>query len=309
MAAADPLPDAGRRGFDGHQVLVFEVVDDQAPAVAASRVAEYLVEMGDLERAAPVGEALRQFPGDLGALAARIAVQLAQGETAPAAKTLEALLSRLSNGGDRYLPWDRRVSLAIVLAQAGRADLARDQAARCLKDANEERLRSLTTGSLFNLLVIGRALGSRSRTRACGTGRGDCCRRICAPASRPRSGVPERRPPAGLDSFAPNGRTLSGFRVVPTPALAMKTPTRCTGSLALLLCLCLPPARAGRGRHDTAPACPDLAKLSASAEQELKGDILPFWLKYTRNPENGGFVGMIIDGHEGEEQRRRGARF
>jgi hypothetical protein len=51
------------------------------------------------------------------------------------------------------------VSLAIVLAQAGRVELARDQAARCLRDANEERLRALTTGSLFNLLVIGRALG------------------------------------------------------------------------------------------------------------------------------------------------------
>ena len=51
------------------------------------------------------------------------------------------------------------MSLAIVLAQAGRVDLARDQVGRCLRDANEERLRSLTTGSLFNLLVIGRALG------------------------------------------------------------------------------------------------------------------------------------------------------
>jgi hypothetical protein len=146
-------------GFDGHEVLVFEVVDDQAPAVAASRVAEYLVEMGDLDKAGPIGEALRKFPGDLGALAALVEIQLAQGETAPAGKTLEALLSRLSGGADRYLPWDRRVSLAIVLAQAGRVELARDQAGRCLRDATEERLRSLTTGSLFNLLVIGRALG------------------------------------------------------------------------------------------------------------------------------------------------------
>jgi len=38
---------------------------------------------------------------------------------------------------------------------------------------------------------------------------------------------------------------------------------------------------------------PGLAQLSASAEGELKGDILPFWLKHTRNPENGGFVGEI----------------
>jgi mannose/cellobiose epimerase-like protein (N-acyl-D-glucosamine 2-epimerase family) len=37
----------------------------------------------------------------------------------------------------------------------------------------------------------------------------------------------------------------------------------------------------------------ELAALSASAEQELKGDILPFWMKYTRNTENGGYYGLI----------------
>ena len=36
-----------------------------------------------------------------------------------------------------------------------------------------------------------------------------------------------------------------------------------------------------------------MAALAAGAEQEVKGDILPFWLKYTRNPENGGFYGFI----------------
>jgi mannobiose 2-epimerase len=36
-----------------------------------------------------------------------------------------------------------------------------------------------------------------------------------------------------------------------------------------------------------------LSAFSAGAEQELRGDILPFWLKNTRNPENGGYVGMI----------------
>ena len=38
---------------------------------------------------------------------------------------------------------------------------------------------------------------------------------------------------------------------------------------------------------------PELTALSKSAEQELRGDILPFWLKYTRNEENGGFFGQI----------------
>lgn len=145
-------------GFEGQSVMVFEVVDAQAPAVAAGRTAEYLVEMGDLDRAVAAAEQLRRFPGDVGSLSARIQVELARGDTAGASRSLETLLSRLDAGGDRYLPWDRRVSLAIVLAQAGRADLARAQAGRCLKEATDPRLRSLTTGSLFNLLVIARAL-------------------------------------------------------------------------------------------------------------------------------------------------------
>jgi mannobiose 2-epimerase len=49
-------------------------------------------------------------------------------------------------------------------------------------------------------------------------------------------------------------------------------------------------------RADAAPShspVEALKALSSSAEQELRGDILPFWLKYTRNPENGGFYGLI----------------
>ena len=86
----------------------------------------------------------------------------------------------------------------------------------------------------------------------------------------------------------------------------MKTPTRFTGSLALLFCLSLPLSRAGAATVDTASP-PDLAKLSASAEQELRGDILPFWLKYTRNPENGGFVGMITADMKVKNNVPRGA--
>jgi mannobiose 2-epimerase len=40
----------------------------------------------------------------------------------------------------------------------------------------------------------------------------------------------------------------------------------------------------------TSAAVTDLAR---SAERELRGDILPFWLKYTRNPANGGYYGLI----------------
>ncbi len=42
-----------------------------------------------------------------------------------------------------------------------------------------------------------------------------------------------------------------------------------------------------------ASAGPELTALASGAEQELKGDILPFWMKHTRNAENGGYYGLI----------------
>ena len=146
-------------GFAGQSVLVFEVVDPQPAPAAAGRLAEYLVETGRLDDAAAVGERLRRFPADVGALCARAQVERARGESAAFARTLDTLLARLAAGGDRYLAWDRRVSLAIVLTQGGRMDLARDQVRRCLADASGARLRSLSTGSLYGLLVLGRSFG------------------------------------------------------------------------------------------------------------------------------------------------------
>ena len=146
-------------GYEGQSVLVFEVVDEQSPAVAMSRLAEYLVETGDLAKAASADEGLRRFPGDVGALAARAQVQSARADDASLTQTLKALLSRLSNGGDRFLPWDRRVSLATVLARAGRIDQSREQVRHCLADLSEKRLRSLSTGSLYNLLVLSHSFG------------------------------------------------------------------------------------------------------------------------------------------------------
>jgi hypothetical protein len=146
-------------GFEGQSVLVFEVVDPQAPAAAAGRLAEYLVEMGKLDDAAAVAERLRRFPGDVGALAAEAQVQSARGDAQGAGQTLTSLLARLSAGGDRFLPWDRRVSLAVVLVQGQRYDLAKEQVRRCMADANEARLRSLSAGSLYDLLVLAHSFG------------------------------------------------------------------------------------------------------------------------------------------------------
>ncbi len=55
------------------------------------------------------------------------------------------------------MPWDRRVSLAVVLARGKQVDLARDQVRRCLAEVDEAKLRWLTTGSLYRLQVLCRA--------------------------------------------------------------------------------------------------------------------------------------------------------
>jgi mannobiose 2-epimerase len=57
-------------------------------------------------------------------------------------------------------------------------------------------------------------------------------------------------------------------------------------ALSALFYACLP----ARAADDAAV---QLKTLSASAEQEVKGDILPFWMKYTRNAEDQGFYGTI----------------
>jgi hypothetical protein len=155
------LPVGG--GYEGQSALVLEVVDPQPPAVLEGRIDEFLVETGDTARARAREERLRRFPGDVGALAAMAQVESAAGDGDALRGTLESLQSRLSAGGDRYLAWDRRVSLAIVLARAERVEACRAQVGRCLEGVSEERLRTLTAGSLYGLLVLSRTFGLEIR--------------------------------------------------------------------------------------------------------------------------------------------------
>jgi hypothetical protein len=54
---------------------------------------------------------------------------------------------------------DRRASLAVVLAIGGRTDLSRAQVKRCYHELDAPKMRSLTTESLYHLLVLGRRYG------------------------------------------------------------------------------------------------------------------------------------------------------
>ncbi|HWA87070.1 MAG TPA: hypothetical protein VG710_12655 [Opitutus sp.] len=145
-------------GFEKASVLVFEVVDDQSPPAAAGRLTEYLIETGRIEQAGASGAALRRFPADAGALVAEAQLLQAQGETEKFGAVIATLRTRIATGADRYLPWDRRVSLAATLAQGGQLEPARKQLRLCLDGVTEKRLRALSPGSLYRLLVLTRAL-------------------------------------------------------------------------------------------------------------------------------------------------------
>jgi hypothetical protein len=145
-------------GFEGQSAIVLEVVDEQDDATALSRIAEYFVDMGQLELATKAAGGLRRFPADLGALLARAQVQTATSDNEEFTRTVDLLIRRISAGADRDLQWDQRVGLAIVLAQAHHVELARPQLKQCLGEVDADKLRSLSTTLLYRFQVLSKAL-------------------------------------------------------------------------------------------------------------------------------------------------------
>lgn len=135
-------------------VVILQVVEEQEPPLALSRLADYFVEMRQLERAVAIAQDLRQFPGDLNALTAIAQVEASRGDAAASTAVFNRLSPYIARGSRRALPVDRRLSLAILLAQQKRADLAKEQVERCLADLDAARLRSLTTVSLYRLHLL-----------------------------------------------------------------------------------------------------------------------------------------------------------
>ncbi|HEY4247069.1 MAG TPA: hypothetical protein VGM64_09450 [Lacunisphaera sp.] len=144
-------------GFEDRSVVILAVTDESNRATALSHLAEYFIETKQPVLAATAGESLQRYPTDLGALVALASVEQATGNTEQFAKTFHAVLASLNSGFGRLLAWDRRVSLAVVLAQGERTDLSREQVRLCLQKVDEARLKSLTTMSLFRLLKLSAA--------------------------------------------------------------------------------------------------------------------------------------------------------
>ena len=100
------------------------------------------------------------LPGRRGcARRAQAQVESARGDTEGAGHTLASLMARLSAGGDRFLPWTGG-SASPSCSRAGNATTSRgNRCAAAWPDANEARLRSLSAGSLYDLLVLAHSFG------------------------------------------------------------------------------------------------------------------------------------------------------
>jgi hypothetical protein len=146
-------------GLEPQSVMVLQVTDEADPATQQSRFVEYLLESHQAEQAAAAGRALLRYPADLGALVAQAQLAKARGDEETFARVFRSIVPGVSGRPGAALAWDRRVSLAVVLAMGGRPDLSRAQVGRCLREADEARVRFLTTESLYHLLLLARRSG------------------------------------------------------------------------------------------------------------------------------------------------------
>jgi hypothetical protein len=147
-------------GFEGQSAVVFEVTELQDHSVALSRLAEYFIEMGRANLAQSVSRTLAEaYPADLIALVARAHTALALRDRPALPPLLASIREQLDQAFDEGLPWDRRVSLCLALAQGGEAEAAKLQAERCMEEVGELELRSLSAASLHRFLTLCRALG------------------------------------------------------------------------------------------------------------------------------------------------------
>lgn len=140
-----PIP-----GYERERVNVFEVSDVQEQELALSRLAEYFLDMGDLELATRLcGVLSEKFPEDLSCQIALARRQL-RAERHRFNASLDTIVARVAEGEAENLPWDRRVSLVFVLAAGNRQAEAQEQVAACADLATEQDIRRLSTSALFH---------------------------------------------------------------------------------------------------------------------------------------------------------------
>jgi hypothetical protein len=158
-----PYPMPRVSGFEYQTVMVFEVVEVQDNSVALSHLAEFFAEAGEPALARSASGALqRMFPNDVGALAARVRAAGASGNPDDAREAFKTLETQIAGSSAYSLPWERRVSVAIALAEGKRFDLAHVQMQQCFNELDETGLRSLTPLTLYRFLALAKGLGMKA---------------------------------------------------------------------------------------------------------------------------------------------------
>lgn len=146
-------------GFEAKSVVLFEIVEEQDEPTLISQLATYFIEAGMPGHASELRKFMRPYASNLSALVSLAEIELLREDQTGFAAALQTVETALAGGADRYLPWDRRIALATVLARGNRDDLARAQLALCVERVSEDGLRRLSTRSLFRFLALSRNYG------------------------------------------------------------------------------------------------------------------------------------------------------
>lgn len=139
----------------GERVNVFEVTEVQDQALALCRLADFFLDMRDGSQAANLCRVLAEkFPEDIAVQTVIARGQLARGERFSFANTLNTIVLHVTEGAADELPWDRRVSLALMLASGEKLEEARDQVAWCAETATESDVRRLSLSALYGFAKL-----------------------------------------------------------------------------------------------------------------------------------------------------------
>jgi hypothetical protein len=145
--------------FEEDRLLIFETTEVQDDASSLSRLTEYFLDMGQIELAAIAGRTLAaDYGADLGAQVAKARTEIARRDRAALEQTLKSITTALQDPMNDSLAWDRRVSLALVLAEGARIQESRTQAERCLQEMGEFEIRGLSESTLFRFLSLCKVL-------------------------------------------------------------------------------------------------------------------------------------------------------
>ena len=146
-------------GLESHYVVVFEITEIQDDAITLSRLAEYFIAMQQPAFAQEVSDSLRSFhENNLSGLVARANIAASQKDLAQFLPLIERITKQVADLEYTDLPWDRRVSLAVVLAQGKQIEAARLEAESCADEADEELLRSLSSDALYRWEILRKTL-------------------------------------------------------------------------------------------------------------------------------------------------------